>query len=141
QIDRRSLERAGNIRIEGPHDHEQMRGLAAMAAAAQEGGAHIWAQISHGGRQAPAEACPEPVAPSAVPMTMLRWTQRAPRALQQDEIEDLIWRFANAAAVCKDAGFNGVEIHGAHGYLISEFLSPLVNRRTDQWGGSLENRA
>jgi 2,4-dienoyl-CoA reductase-like NADH-dependent reductase (Old Yellow Enzyme family) len=141
QVDRRSLERPGNIRIEGPQDANSMKMLEAMASASQEKGAHIWAQISHAGRQAPSDACPDPVAPSAVPLKMLRWVQKAPRAVTETEIEDIIWRFGNAAKVVKDAGFNGVELHGAHGYLISEFLSPTVNLRTDKWGGSLENRA
>ncbi|PSS60536.1 hypothetical protein C6558_32520 [Ensifer sp. NM-2] len=141
QIDRRSLERAGNIRIEGPQDAEQMRRLTRLAQAGKVGGNHFWAQISHAGRQAPADACPDPVAPSAVPMAMLRWTQKAPRALLNDEIEDIVLRFGAAAKVAQSAGFDGVEIHGAHGYLISEFLSPTVNQRTDRWGGSLENRA
>lgn len=141
QVDRRSLERPGNIRIEGPQDATRMKRLAALAHAAQAGGGKIWGQISHAGRQAPADACPDPVAPSAVPLKMLRWTQNAPRALTEPEIDELIQRFGTAAQVLKDAGFDGVEIHGAHGYLISEFLSPLVNLRTDKWGGNLENRA
>jgi 2,4-dienoyl-CoA reductase-like NADH-dependent reductase (Old Yellow Enzyme family) len=72
---------------------------------------------------------PDPVAPSAVPMKMLRWTQKAPRALRDDEIEDIVKRFGAASKVAQSAGFDGVEIHGAHGYLISEFLSPTVNQR------------
>ncbi|QKC98343.1 NADH:flavin oxidoreductase/NADH oxidase family protein [Mesorhizobium sp. NZP2298] len=141
QVDRRSLERPGNIRIEGPQDAEQMKRLSALASAAQHHGAKVWGQIAHAGRQAPADACPDPVAPSAVPLKMLRWTQKAPRALTESEIEDLISRFGNAGKVLKQAGFDGVQLHGAHGYLISEFLSPSVNLRTDKWGGSLENRA
>jgi 2,4-dienoyl-CoA reductase-like NADH-dependent reductase (Old Yellow Enzyme family) len=141
QVDRRSLERAGNIRIEGPQDAEQMARLTRLAEAGKVGGNHFWAQIAHAGRQAPADACPDPVAPSAVPMKMLRWTQKAPRALRDDEIEDIVKRFGAASKVAQSAGFDGVEIHGAHGYLISEFLSPTVNQRTDRWGGSLENRS
>lgn len=141
QVDRRSLERPGNVRIEGPQDGEQMRRLRSMAEAGQENGAHVWAQIGHAGRQAPAGACPEPVAPSSVGFNMLRWAQKAPRALEEDEIENIIWRFGNAAKVAKEAGFKGVQVHGAHGYLISEFLSPRVNLRTDKWGGDLPARA
>lgn len=141
QVDRRSLERPGNIRIEGPQDAEQMKRLSALAEAARTNGAHIWAQIAHAGRQAPADACPNPVAPSAVGLKMQRWEQKPPTALTEDGIEDIVGRFANAARVVKEAGFNGVELHGAHGYLISEFLSPIVNRRSDKWGGDLSNRA
>ncbi len=64
-----------------------------------------------------------------------------PRALSEPEIADLIARFGRAAGVLVQAGFTGVQIHGAHGYLVSQFLSPLHNQRTDDWGGSLENRA
>jgi 2,4-dienoyl-CoA reductase-like NADH-dependent reductase (Old Yellow Enzyme family) len=141
QVDRRSLERAGNIRIEGAQDAEKMRRLSRLAEADKVGGNHFWAQIAHAGRQAPADACPDRVAPSAVPMKMLRWTQKAPRALMDDEIEDIIRRFGSAAKIAQDAGFDGVEIHGAHGYLISEFLSPTVKLRTDRRDGVLENRA
>ncbi|MFW1836849.1 NADH oxidase, partial [Acinetobacter baumannii] len=63
-----------------------------------------------------------------------------PRALKHEEILDIIQRFANAARICEKAGIEGVQLHGAHGYLISQFLSTLTNKRTDQWGGSIENR-
>ena len=64
-----------------------------------------------------------------------------PRALGPEEIEAIVARFATTAALAEKAGFDGVEVHAAHGYLLSQFLSPLTNARTDQWGGSLENRA
>ena len=142
QIDRRSLERAGNIRIEGPQDAEQMSRLKALAAAGTSEGAHFWAQIGHAGRQAAPAVCPTPVAPSAIGLETVAWKKGdLPKALDLEEIHDMISRFANAAKVCREAGFTGVQIHGAHGYLISAFLSARTNHRTDEWGGSLANRA
>lgn len=141
QIHRNYLERPGNIVIESPQSDEQLSGLRAMASAATDNGAHIWMQISHAGRQTPASVTKEPVAPSAVKVAMPGGQFGEPRALRETEILDLIERFAFVAGIAKDTGFSGVQIHAAHGYLLSEFLSPRVNRRTDQWGGSLENRA
>ena len=98
-------------------------------------------QLSHPGRQCPKGLNKETVAPSAVPFSpMLATTFGTPRELREDEILDIIQRFANAAKICEKAGFEGVQLHGAHGYLISQFLSPLTNKRQDKWGGSVENR-
>ena len=98
-------------------------------------------QLSHPGRQCPKGLNRETVAPSAVPFSpMLATTFGTPRELREDEILDIIQRFARAAHICEKAGFEGVQLHGAHGYLISQFLSPLTNNRQDQWGGSNENR-
>lgn len=141
QIDRRYLERPGNVAIDGAQDAEALRRLELFAASAAAAGAEIMAQLSHAGRQTPIYVNKTPVAPSAVALALPGGQFGAPRALTQDEIVDVIARFANAASICKATGFSGVEVHGAHGYLISEFLNPKVNQRTDQWGGSLENRA
>ncbi|MFC3059926.1 NADH:flavin oxidoreductase/NADH oxidase family protein [Paenirhodobacter populi] len=106
-------------------------------------GARLWMQINHPGRQVFARTTPEAIAPSAVPMQMegaLRLFAR-PRAMTGPEIDGVIARFAETAALAEQAGFDGVQIHAAHGYLLSQFLSPLTNLRTDEWGGSLENRA
>ena len=81
------------------------------------------------------------VAPSAIRVVMNGVPTAAPRALTEPEIEDVVARFVHAATVCKQVGFHGVEIHAAHGYLLSSFLSPLANVRDDAYGGSLQNRA
>lgn len=141
QIDRRYLERPGNVAIDGPQDTEALRRLEAFAAAATGAGAEIMAQLSHAGRQTPIYVNRTPAAPSAVALDLPGGQFGRPRALGADEILDIIARFANAASVCKATGFSGVEVHAAHGYLISEFLSARANLRTDEWGGALANRA
>lgn len=99
----------------------------------------LWMQINHAGRQVPRTLNPEPVAPSAVPVAMAGVFAR-PRPLTDLEIEAILDAFAETAAFARTAGFQGVQIHGAHGYLVSQFLSPLTNLRTDRWGGGLDNR-
>ena len=140
-VDGRYLERPGNVVIDGPQTDEQLSRLQRWSAAAREGGADIWAQLSHAGRQTPKMIAREPVAPSAVAIDLPGGQFGRPRALAADEIRSIVDAFAQAARVCKTTGFTGVQIHAAHGYLISEFLSALVNQRDDEWGGSLENRA
>lgn len=141
QIDRKHLERAGNVVIDGPQSPEQLAALKAWTTAAKSGGAQVWAQIAHSGRQTPKAVNPNPSAPSAVKLALPGGQFGDPREMTADEVRDTIRRFAHTAAVARDAGFTGVQIHAAHGYLLSEFLSPRVNHRTDEWGGSLENRA
>lgn len=141
QVDRRYLERPGNVAIDGPQSNEAIAALRAYARAGTENGTHLWMQISHAGRQTPASVNKEPVGPSDEALEMPGSQFGKPRPLTGAEIEDVIRRFAHAATIARDTGFTGVQIHGAHGYLISEFLSPDVNTRTDEWGGSLENRA
>ena len=140
-VDGRYLERPGNVVIDGPQTDEQLAGLRAWTSAARNGGADIWAQLSHPGRQVPKYISSEPVAPSAVGIHLPGGQFARPRALAANEIAAIIEAFAKAASVCKQVGFTGVQLHAAHGYLISEFLSPLVNQRDDEWGGGLENRA
>ncbi|UOX88552.1 NADH:flavin oxidoreductase/NADH oxidase family protein [Amycolatopsis sp. FBCC-B4732] len=102
----------------------------------------LWVQLNHPGRQSPRYLSREPVAPSAVPFGNrgIRTAFAAPRALSGEEIEAIIERFAVAARTFAEAGFAGVQIHGAHGYLVSQFLSPLTNLRTDEWGGDAVRR-
>ena len=141
QVDRRFMERPGNVAIDGPQSNEAIAALRAYAEAGTSNNTHLWMQISHAGRQTPISVSKEPLAPSDIPLDMPGAQFGKPRAMTGAEIEDVITRFAHTATVARDVGFTGVQIHGAHGYLISEFLSPDVNNRTDEWGGSLENRA
>ena len=110
----------------------------------QAGGSKFVMQISHPGRQIFANMGVEPVSASATKVNLdgaaaKMFTQA--RALTEDEIRGLIRRFAETALAAQGAGFDGVQVHGAHGYLVAQFLSPLTNLREDKWGGSLENRA
>lgn len=135
-VDRAHLGEPGNIVIE---DRRALPQLTAWTKAAHDGGALIFAQLNHPGRQSNLLAVGHrPVAPSAVPLAMPGAT--TPRVLTATEIDEIIERFATAAAVCEEAGFDGVELHAAHGYLITQFLSPLTNLRTDEWGGTPERR-
>ena len=144
QIDSQDLERPGNVALDptapATVSAEARQRLARWARAGTVAGNHLWMQISHAGRQSPWYVTRRPTAPSAVQLKLLG-NYCTPRALTEEEILDLIGRFAAAATIARDAGFTGVQVHGAHGYLISSFLSPITNRRTDAWGGSLENRA
>ncbi len=136
-VDRRYLEHSQNVVVEDTRDETI---LSRWAEAGKAHGAHIWVQISHPGRQCPKKVTRYPVSPSAVRVKGLESIIAKPRALSEVEIEDTIERYARTAAIVKQAGFTGVQVHGAHGYLISQFLSPIANQRTDKWGGSLANR-
>ena len=109
----------------------------------KSGGGQFWLQISHPGRQLYKSLGETAVGPSDVALDLGRFSSlfAEVRALEGAEIERIVERFADTAEQAQAAGFDGVQIHGAHGYLVSQFLSPLANRRTDEWGGSLENRA
>ncbi len=141
QIDRRHLERPGNVAIEGKQSPEAMAALKAWVQTVRSGGAQFWAQVAHAGRQTPKHINTNPSAPSAVKLGLPGGQFGDPRAMTGAEISDVIARFAHVASVVREAGFTGMQVHAAHGYLISEFLSPRVNQRTDEWGGALANRA
>lgn len=134
QVDRRFLERPGNVAADDNGGLEEMK---AYARAGTRNGNHLWMQINHPGRQV-GTSLVQAVAPSE---STKPGKEGMARALEAEEIEDIIDRFAHVARVAQDTGFTGVQIHAAHGYLLSQFLNPLVNKREDQWGGSLENRA
>ena len=115
----------------------------AWAKAAKSKGAQVWMQINHPGRQAMAGLGKNTFAPSAIGLELGKHSKLfvTPRAMTEQDILDTITRFSETAQAAERAGFDGVQIHAAHGYLISQFLSPLSNQRTDRWGGSIENRA
>jgi len=140
-VDGRYRERPANVIADGEQDEAGRDGLRRFADASRAGGGAVFAQISHAGRQSPMAVAAEPVGPSAVAMKMPGGLFGKPRALTADEIHAVIGRFAVSAGELCAAGFDGVQVHAAHGYLVSEFLNPLANRRQDDWGGSLENRA
>jgi len=125
--------------------HECLEELKCWAKAGTANNTHLWMQINHPGKQSPVFVNPinKPLAPSAIGFSRdfpLRKLFRTPRALTEKEIMAIIKEFSYTAKVAKEAGFTGVQIHGAHGYLVSQFLSPKHNQRSDQWGGSIENR-
>ena len=137
-IDRRALGEPGNVVIE---DEADLPILQQWARAATDQGAAIWVQLNHPGKQSPKGLNARNIAPSAVPFRedMAAFFE-TPEEATHAEIQEIISRFGRSAAICKKAGFSGIEIHGAHGYLINQFLSPHHNQRTDQWGGSPEKR-
>ena len=139
-IDSRAIGEPRNVVVE---DHSNFELLKDWAKSSKETGTHIWPQLNHHGRQAFAAINKEVVAPSAISLKMGGASRmfKKPIPLTEDAIWDIIKRFGNSAKIMQDAGFTGCQIHGAHGYLVSQFLSPLSNIRKDKWGGSLENRA
>lgn len=136
-VDRRAIGEPGNVVVE---DERHLDDLTEWASIVRSNGSVGLVQINHPGRQSPRTLSRHPVAPSAVAVPGTAGSFAKPRALTETEIEDLIHRFATTARIVTQAGFDGVQIHGAHGYLVSQFLSPLANQRTDHWGGTPQNR-
>lgn len=137
-IDKRALGEPGNVVIE---DERHLDSLRNWATPATRNHTHCWVQLNHPGKQSPKGLNKENVSPSAVPFRKeMQSFFATPRALQDSEIRDIIQRFGTAAGIVKKAGFTGVQIHGAHGYLVSQFLSPHHNIRDDEWGGTPEKR-
>ena len=141
QIDGDHLERPGNVIVSEEPSASMMTALEAWASAGTRAGNHFWAQISHAGRQCQKIVNPHPKAPSAVKLGLPGGQFGEPDPMTEGDIEAVIAGFARCAKVLVNAGFTGVQLHAAHGYLLSQFLSPRSNQREDQWGGSLENRA
>ena len=137
-VDPKGTAEPGNIVFDKNSNMEILKNWANQG---QQHGAKVMVQLNHPGKQAPKTIAKETVAPSAVPLgNGLNKLFSTPRALTTSEVEELVQKFVTSAKVAKEAGFSGVQIHAAHGYLISQFLSPHDNRRTDKYGGSLENR-
>ena len=135
-IDHKHLESAGNVCFE----EGILPQLSRWAEAGKKKGNHVWVQISHAGRQTNKFNTTRPKAPSEVQLKKIGLFGK-PRAMSEGDIEEVIKGFIETARLVKKAGFTGVQVHSAHGYLLSQFLSPATNRRTDQWGGPIENRS
>ena len=139
-VNRRAMTGPGGVVLE---DEKYLDIFKRWAQIGRAKGAQFWLQINHPGRQMQSNLGQQTWAPSAVALDLGKMSDRfnTPIEMTQEMINDVIQRFANTARLGEKAGFTGVEIHAAHGYLLSQFLSPLSNKRQDQWGGSLENRA
>ena len=140
-IDSKAIGEPRNVVVENRKNFEILK---EWAESVKGSNTHLWAQINHPGRQAMEQINSDLKAPSAVPLKSggrKNATKKIPIALNESQILAIIEAFGNTAIILKDAGFSGVQIHGAHGYLVSQFLSPYSNVRSDKWGGSLENRA
>jgi len=135
-IDHKHLESAGNVCFE----EEMLPQLMRWAEAGKKSDNHLWVQISHAGRQTNKFNTTRPMAPSEVQLKKIGLFGK-PRAMSEGDIEEVIKGFVKTAKLVKKAGFTGVQVHSAHGYLLSQFLSPATNQRTDQWGGPIENRS
>lgn len=137
-VDRRALGEPNNVALE---DETDMSLLRRWAAAGTRNGTQLWMQLNHPGKQAPKGLNAETVSPSAIPFKKeLAAFFGTPRELSGGEIRDIIARFGRSAELAKKAGFTGVQIHGAHGYLVSQFLSGHSNQRNDEWGGDAARR-
>lgn len=139
-VDGRAMTGPGGVVLENDQQLEKFR---RWAQTGRRHGAQFWLQINHPGRQMAANLGQQTWAPSAVPLALGSLSRQfaPPKAMTEAQIEALIERFAHTAQLAERAGFSGVQVHAAHGYLLSQFLSPLSNQRSDRWGGSLENRA
>ena len=136
-IDERYLEAGGNVVAHALSPEEPFKKWTKVVT---QTNTHFWAQLNHAGRQASIFSTTKPVSASDVQLKKNGLFAK-PRPLTELEIEEVINRFVKTAFFCRRVGFTGVQFHAAHGYLLSQFLSPKTNKRTDKWGGSIENRA
>jgi len=139
-ISRKALTGPGGVVLDAESDLTLFKG---WAQAGQQNGTRLILQLNHPGRQMPANLGQQAIAPSVVPLDLGQFSKMfaSPRAMTLDDIAEFKQQFLHSSQLALQAGFAGVQIHAAHGYLLSQFLSPLVNQRQDQYGGPLENRA
>ena len=140
-VDKYNIEGAGNIIIEENSYKGQLSTLKKWAQIATRNDTHFWMQLSHAGRQTPAAINRLPLAPSSVKLKIPGRRFGLPKEMSVSDIEKTIRQFTFTAKIAREVGFTGIQIHSAHGYLLSQFLSPNINLRSDEWGGSLENRS
>ncbi|RZO98778.1 MAG: NADH:flavin oxidoreductase/NADH oxidase family protein [Gammaproteobacteria bacterium] len=141
QVDKDHLEGPANVCIEEKSYSEQLPLLRKWAEEGTRNNTHLWMQISHAGRQTPGEINQSPKAPSSVQLKIPGRNYGIPSVLTTEEIQEIIKKFTFVAKIARETGFSGIQIHSAHGYLLSEFLSPDINLREDEWGGTVENRS
>jgi 2,4-dienoyl-CoA reductase-like NADH-dependent reductase (Old Yellow Enzyme family) len=144
-IDYDQLEAAGNpiIPKDAPYNGQRFERFRDMATQGKAEGNLMVGQVSHPGRQVEERIQKDPVSASDIQLKgdVMGMKFAQPHAASEAEIADIIERFAHAAEYLEKAGWDGVELHGAHGYLLAQFLAPSTNQRTDKYGGSLENRS
>ena len=140
-IDRNNMEGPANVVIDAQNYLDHIDELKNWSSVGTQNNTQLWMQISHAGRQTPGEINSSPSAPSDVQLKIPGRSYGVPKPMSEEEILDVIDRFVFTAKIARETGFTGVQFHSAHGYLLSEFLSPDINTRDDAWGGSLENRS
>ncbi len=136
-VDSVHMESAGNVYV---GDDSILPKMKAWADVAKKDDNHVWVQISHAGRQTNIFKTLHPLAASDVQLHKMGLFGK-PKAMSEEDIYEVIKNFVKVAVISKQAGFTGIQVHAAHGYLLSQFLSPKTNIRTDQWGGNIENRS
>tara|TARA_B100001250_G_scaffold59320_1_gene46201 strand:+ start:625 stop:1938 length:1314 start_codon:yes stop_codon:yes gene_type:complete len=140
-VDRFNLEGAGNIILDQRNYKDQLETLKKWTEIGTRNQTHFWIQLSHAGRQTPMEINKTPMAPSSVQLKIPGRRYGVPIEMNNQDIINTIDQFVFAAKIAQEVGFTGVQLHSAHGYLLSQFLSPNINLRNDEWGGSIENRS
>ena len=140
-VDRKNMEGPANVVIDSQNYKDHIDELKNWSSVGTEDNTQLWMQISHAGRQTPGEINASPSAPSDVQLKIPGRSYGLPIPMSEEEILSVIDKFVFTAKIARETGFTGVQFHSAHGYLLSEFLSPDINTRNDAWGGSLENRA